>query len=80
MSAIRIAAILLAGASLTACVSTDMGGQNNGLGPRYSTREPSRQAPEATQSAYAAGRLARVSLVQESAQLPTTVSVYTTAA
>lgn len=51
-TAIRFAAILLAGASLTACVSTDMGGQNNGLGPRYSTRPqpqasaPSRPAPQ----------------------------------
>ena len=50
-TAIRFAAILLAGASLTACVSTDMGGQNNGLGPRYSTREPSRQAPAPQASA-----------------------------
>jgi rare lipoprotein A len=58
---IRFAAILLAGASLTACVSTDMGGRDNGLGPRYSTRQapqtsaPTRPAPS-QQGAYKVGK------------------------
>jgi rare lipoprotein A len=38
----RLAAVLLATASVAACASTDMGGQASGVGPRYPTREAPR--------------------------------------
>jgi rare lipoprotein A len=42
--------VLLAGAALSACVSTDMGGQAGGLGPRYPTRERPRASPPRQQA------------------------------
>jgi rare lipoprotein A len=38
---------MLASASLTACVSTEMGGQATGMGPRYPTRQPPASAKSA---------------------------------
>jgi rare lipoprotein A len=43
---IRLAAVLLAAGSLSACISPDMGGRTSGIGPRYPTRE----APQAQQA------------------------------
>lgn len=45
----RFAVLTLTGAILSACVSTDMGGRDNGLGPRYATHRGAAAPPTQSQ-------------------------------